>query len=108
MSTVAIRELKEQMARDWTLWHPSCRPKGAHSLVDAHGDTPQELLEYAHYLGMVFPEDDTFLWIAEEAYVAPLPPNWSQHYDPQGLFLKSLQGKENEISRQFLILFCQI
>ena len=49
-----------------------------------------------------------FLWIAEEAYVAPLPPNWSQHYDPQGLFLKSLQGKENEISRQFLNIYCQI
>ena len=81
----AIRELKEQMARDWTLWHPSCRPKGAHSLVDAHGDTPQELLEYAHYLGMVFPEDDTFLWIAEEGLGAELPGAWGMRKDPEGL-----------------------
>ena len=46
---------------------------------------PQEVLEYGHYLGMLFPEDGRFLWIAEEALGAPLPPDWTMCKDPAGL-----------------------
>ena len=46
---------------------------------------PLETLEYAHYLGMVFPEDGQFLWIAEEGVSSALPSNWTMHRDPEGL-----------------------
>jgi hypothetical protein len=42
------------------------------------------MLEYVRGLDLEPVRDAEMLWIAEEAYVAPLPPNWSQHYDPQG------------------------
>ncbi|KAF5224416.1 hypothetical protein ECC02_002354 [Trypanosoma cruzi] len=35
-----------------------------------------ELLEYGKWLGMKFPEDKPFLWIAREGLKAPLPENW--------------------------------
>ena len=35
-----------------------------------------ELLEYAKFLGMEFPEDDEFLYIAKEGLKAPLPEPW--------------------------------
>jgi hypothetical protein len=34
---------------------------------------------------MVFPEDDTFLWIAEEGLGAELPGAWGMRKDPEGL-----------------------
>lgn len=35
-----------------------------------------ELFEYAKFLGMVFPEDEEFLYIAREGLKAPLPEPW--------------------------------
>ena len=92
-----LRLLKEQMARNWTLWHPQCRPAGAQPLIEpipGFEDIPQEVLEYGHYLGMIFPEDGRFLWIAEEALGAPLPPEWTMCKDPEGLvyFYQAMTG----------------
>lgn len=35
-----------------------------------------EILEYANYLGMKFPEDEDLLYIAKEGLKAPLPDPW--------------------------------
>ena len=32
--------------------------------------------EHAKMMGMALPEDDNFLWIAEESLLAPLPPGF--------------------------------
>ena len=37
------------------------------------------------YLGMDPIEDCAFLWIAEQALVAPLPDDWSEHMDGEGV-----------------------
>ena len=42
------------MDRNWTLWHPACRPSHAHPLLEppqGFEDVPRDVLEYAHYLG---------------------------------------------------------
>lgn len=38
--------------------------------------TEKELFDYGKWLGMEFPEDDNFLWIAREGLKAPLPEHW--------------------------------
>ena len=73
-----LRLLQEQTATNWTLWHPLCRPPTAHRLLmppAGDEDIPDDALQYGHYLGMVFPEDGPFLWIAEEvpAFQSPGP-----------------------------------
>ena len=85
------------MDRNWTLWHPACRPSHAHPLLTPpHGfeDLPRDVLEYAHYLGMHFPEDGRFVWLAEEGWFAPLPSGWEMRKDPEGLvyFYDDLTG----------------
>ena len=42
---------------------------------------------------MVFPEDDTFLWIAEEGLGAELPGAWGMRKDPEGLPLEPAGGE---------------
>ena len=48
-----------------------------------------EIKRYAVHLGMDLDPDTgdatdvEFLWLAEEALTAPLPPNWSEHVDPE-------------------------
>ena len=64
-----LRQLHEQAAKNWSLWHPQCRPSNAPVIAVAPSgfeEVPTEVLEYAHYLGMSFPEDASFLWIAEQ------------------------------------------
>ncbi|CAM9134292.1 unnamed protein product, partial [Choristocarpus tenellus] len=34
--------------------------------------------EHAAILGMTLPEDEQFLWVAEESLLAPLPEGWVQ------------------------------
>ena len=48
--------------------------------------SPEEVLSMALHLGMnpLDPEDEPLLWIAAEAYDAPLPDNWTEHFDWQG------------------------
>lgn len=48
--------------------------------------SPEEVLSMALHLGMnpLDPEDEALLWIAAEAYDAPLPDNWTEHFDWQG------------------------
>ena len=57
-------------------------------------DLPRDVLEYAHYLGMHFPEDGRFVWLAEEGWFAPLPSGWEMRKDPEGLvyFYDDLTG----------------
>jgi hypothetical protein len=43
-----------------------------------------EIVQFARYLGMDPIEDCAFLWIAEQALVAPLPDDWSEHMDAEG------------------------
>ena len=38
--------------------------------------TPEEIQEYAEWLGMKSPEDDDLRWIAREGLKAPLPEHW--------------------------------
>ena len=46
--------------------------------------TPEEVAEYARYLGMD-PEDDAdLLYIAEWALTAPMPDGWTVHLDGDG------------------------
>merc|ERR1719440_2298199 len=43
-----------------------------------------EMLEYVKGLDIDPVKESDMLWIAEEAFNAPLPPNWSEHFDDQG------------------------
>ena len=81
-----LRQLHEQTAKNWSLWHPQCRPPSAPVMAIAPAgfeDVPQALLEYAHYLGMSFPEDASYLWIAEQGLAAELPDSWCMRRDPE-------------------------
>eukprot|EP00451_Oxyrrhis_marina_P024197 CAMPEP_0204346890 /NCGR_PEP_ID=MMETSP0469-20131031/27518_1 /ASSEMBLY_ACC=CAM_ASM_000384 /TAXON_ID=2969 /ORGANISM="Oxyrrhis marina" /LENGTH=440 /DNA_ID=CAMNT_0051332583 /DNA_START=62 /DNA_END=1384 /DNA_ORIENTATION=+ len=40
-----------------------------------------ELIAYARYLGIDVVNDNDLLWIAEEALAAPLPCEWTEHFD---------------------------
>ena len=52
---------------------------------DDDGDpSALEIVQFARYLGMDPIEDCAFLWIAEQALVAPLPDDWSEHMDAEG------------------------
>lgn len=44
-----------------------------------------EFLEFVRSLGIDPATDNEMLWIAEEAFQAPLPPGWSEHEDETGL-----------------------
>mmetsp|Transcript_18787 Transcript_18787/g.52341 ORF Transcript_18787/g.52341 Transcript_18787/m.52341 type:complete len:703 (+) Transcript_18787:453-2561(+) len=44
----------------------------------------QELTQYARYLGINPVYDSDLLWIAEQAYDAPLPANWAEAQDQDG------------------------
>eukprot|EP00441_Pelagodinium_beii_P041915 CAMPEP_0197632896 /NCGR_PEP_ID=MMETSP1338-20131121/9424_1 /TAXON_ID=43686 ORGANISM="Pelagodinium beii, Strain RCC1491" /NCGR_SAMPLE_ID=MMETSP1338 /ASSEMBLY_ACC=CAM_ASM_000754 /LENGTH=1198 /DNA_ID=CAMNT_0043204473 /DNA_START=88 /DNA_END=3684 /DNA_ORIENTATION=+ len=43
-----------------------------------------EMLSYVHSLGIDHVRESEMLWIAEEAYHAPLPPGWTEHVDDSG------------------------
>lgn len=43
--------------------------------------TGRELKAYARYLGIDPVADDDLLWVAEEALMAPVPAEWSEHLD---------------------------
>jgi hypothetical protein len=45
---------------------------------------PQEVYEFAEYLGMDVDQDQDFLWIAVEGLHAPLPRHWQEFEDEQG------------------------
>lgn len=40
-----------------------------------------EMLSYAHSLGIDHVRESEMMWVAEEAYNAPLPPGWTEHQD---------------------------
>ncbi|ESL06839.1 hypothetical protein TRSC58_05480 [Trypanosoma rangeli SC58] len=43
---------------------------------DNYEPSEEEIVEYGKWLGMHFPEDKPFLWIAREGLKAPLPEHW--------------------------------
>lgn len=45
--------------------------------------TKAELVSYAKYLGMDPIADHDLLWIARDALLAPLPHDWSEHFDEE-------------------------
>lgn len=47
-------------------------------------EVSDEVVEYAHYLGMDPEARPDLLWIAHLALTAPLPAGWSEHHDAQG------------------------
>ena len=69
---------------------PALRPPHAHvspraraqsvileeDIDEDYEPTPEEIQEYAEWLGMKSPEDDDLRWIAREALKAPLPEHW--------------------------------
>lgn len=50
---------------------------------DESGQSEADFREYAKSLG-VTEEDADLLWVAKEAFEAPLPSGWSEHFDPEG------------------------
>jgi len=44
----------------------------------------EEIVNMALHLGMDPAKDESLLWIAIEAYDAPLPENWTEHFDWEG------------------------
>jgi centrosomal protein CEP164 len=46
--------------------------------------TEPEFIAYARYLGINPNQDSDLLWIAEEALWAPLPEEWTEHFDSDG------------------------
>ena len=53
-------------------------------LSELDADLAAEIAEYAVFLGIDPERDPELLWIAQQAYFAPLPPPWTEHTDPQG------------------------
>jgi len=70
-------------------WTPRARPKDAPQQSARYQSEfkalPEDILEYAVYLGMDPTVDQDLLWIAEEALMAPDPPGWTEMLDPRGL-----------------------
>ena len=66
----------------------AARPGGAMGAESGEDGTAEpdalEIVQFARYLGMDPIEDCAFLWIAEQALVAPLPDDWSEHMDAEG------------------------
>ena len=56
--------------------------------------TPEEITEYAAYLGMDPVADKDLLYIAEWALSAPLPEGWTEHVDTSGneFYFNSMTG----------------
>lgn len=71
---------------------PSAATKAQDSNIAFQGGTANgrrqvgvvEFLEYVKSLDIDPVKDSELLWIAEEAFNAPLPPGWSEHVDAQG------------------------
>ena len=77
-------ELEPDMAK----WTPRARPKDAPKQSARYQTDfkalPEDVLEYAVYLGMEPTEDTDLLWIAEEALTAGEPEGWAEQMDPNG------------------------
>merc|ERR1719424_656344 len=77
-------ELEPDMAK----WTPRARPKDAPKQSARYQTDfkalPEDVLEYAVYLGMEPTEDTDLLWIAEEALTAGEPKGWTEQMDPNG------------------------
>jgi len=77
-------ELEPDMAK----WTPRARPKDAPKQSARYQSDfkalPEDVLEYAVYLGMDPAEDADLLWIAEEALTAGEPDGWAEQLDPNG------------------------
>ena len=56
----------------------------AHPSIVACRNQISDVIDYAGYLGMTLPEDNQFLWIADEALSAPEPFGWEERLDPKG------------------------
>ena len=77
-------ELEPDMAK----WTPRARPKDAPKQSARYQSDfkglPEDVLEYAVYLGMDPKEDADLLWIASEALTAAEPEGWAEQMDPNG------------------------
>ena len=68
------------------------------------GDEPDftdpDFVQFCQYVG-VSGADDPLVWVAKDAYVAPLPPNWAEFCDEQGriYFFNYVTNKVKEIAR---------
>eukprot|EP00741_Cyanophora_paradoxa_P006144 tig00000944_g5957.t1 len=80
-----LRKLDETFESTMSHMHPQIpRDLKPWIAVQEAADAPQEINEYALYLGMDPVYDSDLLWIAERALVAPLPESWTEHSDEQG------------------------
>mmetsp|Transcript_42752 Transcript_42752/g.125468 ORF Transcript_42752/g.125468 Transcript_42752/m.125468 type:complete len:1353 (-) Transcript_42752:1502-5560(-) len=77
-----------EMEPDMAKWTPRARPKDAPKqsarFQSDFKALPEDVLEYAVYLGMDPAEDADLLWIAEEALTAGEPDGWVEQMDPNG------------------------
>jgi len=88
----------------------------AESSADAEPQTrasAEELTQYARYLGMDPVFDADLLWIAEQAYYAPLPANWQEAADADGniYYFNSMTGVttwSHPLEDHFRSLFLQM
>jgi hypothetical protein len=75
---MAVAELEGQL-RDLRHKTDMDRQRGLSKNQDS-----DEIVEYAHYLGMDPVGRPDLLWIAHLALTAPLPAGWSEHFDADG------------------------
>merc|ERR1719231_1062408 len=81
-----MREAEEAEARALEE-EEALRQKVLGELVSANvkfRSAPEDVLEYAVYLGMQLDEDKDLLWIADQALQAEDPEGWSQCESPNG------------------------
>jgi len=58
--------------------------------------TEPEFIAYARYLGIDTVQDVDLLWVAEEALFAPLPEDWTEHFDSDGrVFYYNMQMRRS-------------
>mmetsp|Transcript_19141 Transcript_19141/g.30735 ORF Transcript_19141/g.30735 Transcript_19141/m.30735 type:complete len:380 (-) Transcript_19141:106-1245(-) len=58
--------------------------------------TEPEFIAYARYLGIDPVADSDLLWVAEEALWAPLPEEWTEHFDADGrVFYYNMQARSS-------------
>mmetsp|Transcript_21917 Transcript_21917/g.50193 ORF Transcript_21917/g.50193 Transcript_21917/m.50193 type:complete len:875 (-) Transcript_21917:277-2901(-) len=90
-----------ELEPDMAMWTPRSRPKDAPKQSARYQSDfkalPEDVLEYAVYLGMDPSEDADLLWIAEEALGTGEPDGWTEQIDPNGnlYFFNSTTGQSS-------------
>jgi len=63
-------------------WSPDAGAWGGGAATGTDSDA--DLREYGKTLGVDLDSDQDLVWVVQEAFVAALPPSWSEYYDEDG------------------------